>query len=272
MPSIKSSDKILHTYSIILSILIGCVLIFRILFSNLFVSEDNVYIYWNLFLVFVLVFLIYLAYKPDNWRIFMVLHIIFSAILFSGTTAKPLLGSFVYMIAWVIGYTNGFFHSHYIIKTIIWIASLLCFSFFQTPLNLKIFMNSILESSLVIICLYISFTLLRAYFTELVSSNSQKTHPKFGTLYLQDYDFSDRELYCIYSVMNNRTYNEIANALYLSPSVIKKCMLEIFEAFEVQNKETLMTLLVQYKLIYPSTCDFTKFEERIQEQHLEKTN
>lgn len=270
MPNTKRIEKILQTYAIILSIVIGIILIFRLFFSSIFNANTDEYLYWNILLVFVLVLLIYLSCKPDNWRIFMALHIIISAIFFCGSTAKPLLGSLVFMIAWIIGYTNGFFHSHYIIKVITWITILFCFSFFQTPFKLKNFLNSILDSTLVVITLYLSFVLVRAYFTELTSANSQKTHPKFGTLYLQDYDFSERELYCIYCVMNNRTYNEIANSLYISPSVIKKCMVDIFDAFEVQNKETLMTLLVQYKLIYPSSCNFTKYEERLNEQLQEK--
>ncbi|HPX26008.1 MAG TPA: hypothetical protein PLG87_04315 [Treponemataceae bacterium] len=87
-----------------------------------------------------------------------------------------------------------------------------------------------------------------------------KPIPKPGSLLVfQDYPFTERQIMCIYLVMQGTSsYKSIADRLAISISVIKKEMLEIYHFFGVKNREMLYILLSQYNPVYPEYVEKLK--------------
>ncbi len=94
----------------------------------------------------------------------------------------------------------------------------------------------------------------------LISQKGDSILPKPGSLLVfQDYDFTERQIQCIYLTMQGiASYKEVADKLAISISVIKKEMLEIFRFFGVKNREMLYIFLSQYNPVYPDCVDKLK--------------
>lgn len=68
---------------------------------------------------------------------------------------------------------------------------------------------------------------------------------------LSNFNLSERQTKCLVEcVCNSLSYKQIAEKIFISESVIKKEMQNIFEIFDVENKEQLKILLAPYKLVF----------------------
>lgn len=105
--------------------------------------------------------------------------------------------------------------------------------------------------------IYIYFLLFKKFSFLLLREKSTNFQKRISNLLpgsildLSNFNLSERQTKCLVEcVCNSLSYKQIAEKIFISESVIKKEMQNIFEIFDVENKEQLKILLAPYKLVF----------------------
>lgn len=178
--------------------------------------------------------------------------------IYAVLTGYEYLGMFHFFLVNLILFYKNFYNKKTKLKLIFiflfWIlliATLISFGIerFIFALAVSIFMTTAF--------VYIYFLLFKKFSFLLLREKNTNSQKKISTLLpgsildLSDFDLSERQIKCLVEcVYNNSSYKQIAEKIFISESVIKKEMQNIFEIFDVENKEQLKILLSPYKLFF----------------------
>lgn len=99
--------------------------------------------------------------------------------------------------------------------------------------------NIAIASVLVALLVYLFYDALCAYFRTQDALNLDK------------YTLTDRQLICIAGCASRRATKEIADALNISDSVIKKELVECYQKFEVTDMTDLYAILSSHDIVWP---------------------
>lgn len=237
-------------YAFILVVVSVCSLF---IYSYVFPSSNRIKFYFNQIIFIICFFLsFFLLFKPTLWQFFCYINTLLT------TTAlinnHIFMGIFLYSTSLLIAFSVGYYRKHFIVKTVV---SLSLFFVLLLPLlyfyNLVTFIIALLASlfsfSIISLILLIFSSYLEKLLPDtLISKNITQT----SLIDLQQFQFSDKELYCIQSVIAGQPYKVIASDLAVSESVVKKMMCRIFAAFNVDTRERLVAYFAANKVIYPT--------------------
>ena len=82
-----------------------------------------------------------------------------------------------------------------------------------------------------------------------ITANNIKLPPYGSEINLADYGLTERQIkFLTIYLFEGKTYDQIAQENYISLSVVKKEMAYCCKAFGVKNRESLVVLLLQYKI------------------------
>lgn len=153
-----------------------------------------------------------------------------------------LLGLLFFLFALSLAMKMGFFRTHIRIKIVS--LTLIFFSVFLVQFTktngtekfIISMVNIVIAIALIIGFLYIFHDNLKEFYT------------KKESLDIARYNFTKRQIACIKGCYEQKKLKTIADEEYISESAIKKEMLVIYSAFDVEDRHDLFHLLSQYTL------------------------
>ncbi len=176
--------------------------------------------------------------------------------IYSVLTGYDLLGMFHFFLINLILFYNNFYNTKTKLKFIsiylLWILLLTSLISFGIDRFIFAFAVSIFMTSAFI---YIYFLIFKKFSFLLLKEKNSSFQKKISDLLpgsildLSSFNLTERQTKCLVDcIYNNLSYKQIAEKIFISESVIKKEMQNIFEVFDVENKEQLKILLAPYKL------------------------
>jgi len=187
---------------------------------------------------------LYLIFFPSN--IFLYPIICFVHGLLNIVDGGNIIGLMLVMLGCAFSLKSGFFKRRAQIKFFCLVLLLLGAMLSQLRYSIPIFVNSLLNISIVAIIFLMFWFLFSSYFAELLPHRADITDIHLGKYDLQkrDYDF-------IRQILENQKYDAIAMSHRISESAVKQRAGVIYRKLGVSNRTEFLILASNAKIIFP---------------------
>lgn len=169
-------------------------------------------------------------------------------------TGYEILGLFLFLSALILLFCDGFFKSNAKRKVSICIVMWMVVIIGVIPLGIDRYILVLASTFFFIGFYYFVYSKLKGLLKPLIPQkniSSCISLPLGASFILKDLEFSDRQIQILKIFYEeNLNYNEIADKLILSTSLVKKEMSVILKRFEVKKSRDLFILLHQYNIIF----------------------
>lgn len=192
--------------------------------------------------------------SAKNWFFFTLAHVLQGIVLTfdsSGATSEIIIGSLMIIMGYLVAFSNNFCKRKALLKTSIFLFLLIAPPLFNPFVEWRDKTATILLIIFVIWVFILCYFLFKDYLSELLPPIPKRLDSKNGKLDISEYNFDERELFCIRETLSGNPYKSMAIELHCSESVIKKIMVNVFQKFGVSTREQLIGLLMQYEIVYP---------------------
>ena len=170
-------------------------------------------------------------------------------------TGYETLGIFLFTALGIFSFCNGDLRTNFKLKISLFLTTWFASLFGILPFGIARFILSLAESVLFItfyFCIYKKLAKLLAPISPVLDAitDIKINLPEPGkTIYLCDYDLNERQQKFIYdNIKFKSNYHDLSEKYYVSPSTVKKEMVNAFNKIGVKNLEELRLLFMQYEV------------------------